>query len=221
MISILHKPLQYLSILAFLVVCLQSCVIEEHYHFNKDLSGTYTMDFNFSALAENDSTGEMKADMGHTLDSLELVMSDIPGVSNVSSELTDGNMNLKCDFDGIATLNRMDEDNEIDSVTGMPIVKVPVFTRKGKLLSIRPDVQSTQDDIGGSGESPPEDATDEDIEQADEMAASMFQIITKITFEGSAKVKKMEHFEKVDSKTYIYDSEKQGLKVQPVLVVKY
>lgn len=85
-----------------------SCKISQQYHFNADYSGSYSMDFDITALAEftassPDSIEDFFAEMD--LDSIVARFDTLQGISNVRVTKAQNILHIAYDFAGLEALN--------------------------------------------------------------------------------------------------------------------
>ncbi|NNK81198.1 MAG: hypothetical protein HKO93_06845 [Flavobacteriales bacterium] len=200
-------------ILSVLILLLyQACIIEERYHFHEDLTGEYSMFFDYSLMSEEDSSKEMKISMDAMMDSLYEQVNYVDGISNAQKKSEGYSFTLSYEFDGLKTLNRMES---IDDPEGE---NEELFKLKGKRLLFRPNFDELMESMEqGSVEGEVETMND------DEMMANLsklFKVKTVISFDQNVKVKRMKKFQKTSVNTFEFDSEKEGFDSQPELEVK-
>lgn len=128
-----------------LTAIIASCSLNQHFHFNEDYSGNYSMEFDMSAILEmamqEDSTmneDEIWEDVN--FDSLKLVMEQVEGISNVVTEAEGGIIKMSYSFKDIESLNRVLEnsdmgDDEQDEMFEALLGSSTYFEAKGKKLS--------------------------------------------------------------------------------------
>lgn len=192
------------SMFLILIALMQSCMIEEHYHFHSDMSGTYSLDFDYSMLAAEDSSGEMKESMAFFSDSLYEAVEGYQGLSNIEKQDKDYGFILSYDFESLEVLNKIESEDDPE--------KGDMFKKKGNKLSFRPDFSDLKDSAS-KGE-------DKDDEEIDEMMSQMFQVKTRISFDEDVKVKKMKHFKELEKNSFEYNSVEEGFSVSPILDVR-
>lgn len=202
------KFIQNLFFSLLLLMLIHSCVIEEHYHFNADMTGTYTMDFDYSLLASEDSSGEMKESMSFFSDSLYDAMEGYAGLSNIQKENKEHGFILSYDFNSIDVLN------EVETKDDPSKKEVFMLSKKGMYISQFSDLK----DLDEFRSKIDDGATDEEMA---EMMNKMFQVKTRISFAKDVKVKKMKHFKEVEKNTFEYSSQEEGFNVEPMLDVKF
>jgi hypothetical protein len=188
--------------LLLVLVSFHSCIIEEHYHFDKDMSGTYSMSFDLGKFAEKDTTGEM---MKGVLEGMEEELSQIQGLEGISSIETDygeSTVNLSYQFKDVKALNRIENlENEGKEEN--------YFSLKKNVLTIALNLDEVKESAKGGKE-----------EEVGEMLSSMIQYKVTVSFDEPVSVKKMSNFDKLDETTFVYDSEIHGFDSTPMLKAK-
>jgi hypothetical protein len=193
------------ALLAFMAatLCFQSCVIEEHYHFSKEKSGHYSMSFDLGKFAEKDSTGAM---MKGVIDGMTEELSKVEvlqGITDMTSTVDGNIVSVSYDFKDIETLNVVENIDEEGKERDF-------FSYKKGVLSLNPNMESLKKNARGKDKG--EDMT--------ELMATMLVYKITVTFDEDMDVKKLEGFEQVDAKTYVFDSTIKGWDVSPSLKLK-
>ena len=131
--------------LLLLVGYVSSCTLNQHFHFNEDYSGSYTMSFDMSSIMEmamaEDSTAseeDMWAEM--PFDSLKTVYEGMEGISNVQVKGEGGVLTMSYDYANIESLNKVLENSDMggdeeDEMFGMLLGNSTYFEAKGNKLS--------------------------------------------------------------------------------------
>lgn len=180
----------------------------------KDMSGTYEMRWDFGEMAtggegtEGDS--EFLEGMTHVMDSVQMELNTMSGVSEVEADFDGQTMRFAFAFDDLMTMDRLATSQDEDR-------SAPVFERNGKRFSFLPDVSGNLALMKDDEESSAPDSG----EASEGSGQEFFTIRSIITFEDKVKVKEMAHFKREGDRTFIYDSSEQGLDVQPMLDIKY
>ena len=130
----------------FILIVAVSCKITQHYQFNLDYSGSYSLDFDVSALAEfgansPDSIEDFFADMD--LDSIVDTYKGIEGISNIKATKEENILHISYDFANLNALNQSLNTSDSDELSlGNAVEKFSVQDGVFKY------------DIGDFGESP-------------------------------------------------------------------
>jgi hypothetical protein len=193
-----------------LAYCLNSCVIEEHYVFDKENNGHYKMTFDFSSFIEGkeaeESSKEFMDEMTHAMDSIMTDIQDIKGATNLAQESADGKLKMSYDFDGLETLEEVDAMGE-DANKNYKVFEMV----KGSFVA-KPNMGEMKKSMS-SGESK------EDMEAA-EMMAQMIEWNFIVSFEHDVEVKKMKYFTDMGGNRFKFSTEEHGFNLQPILQLK-
>jgi len=197
-----------LSNLMFGLICLlfiSSCVIEEHYHFNKEMGGHYDMTFDLGRFADRDSTGEVMKGLIDGLNEESSKMEAVEGITSIESSTAESKAFISFDFSNVEALNKLEnEDNEEGKERAY-------FSYRKGLLSLNPNLESIKKSSKKEGQSD---------EEATELLNTMIEYKITVTFDEPMQTKKMEGFEQIDSKTFEYNSKVHGWDKSPILKLK-
>lgn len=172
---------------------LQACVVEEHYHFNKDLSGTYSMSMEYEAFAGMDSTGAFVEGIQQSMDSIVGVYKEVEGISKVQNNVSETEAEVGFSFEDLDAINRVESmEDEIDA-----------FKRTKEGLIFRTDMSEAMEAMGGDESS----VGDDEFMQT---MNTMLQIKTIVSFDFDIELLDAQQFTKIGPNTFVYDSKEQG-----------
>lgn len=173
------------SLLIAVVLFLSSCVLEERYHFNKDMSGIHEISFGMKSM-----DGEEAREIEDSTSIIEYrqVVSDVDGVELLESNFSESQMSISLKFDNIESLNLF--NNEIDGVEEQR--NTGQFGWDKKRLSFDQEVLKVKN---------------KDLDK--EKLREVFEHRIVVTFDKKIKGLKQTGFKKLDKHTLVYDSTKQ------------
>lgn len=167
-----------------------SCSVQETFHFNKDFSGHYTFEFNYSQLASLDTSSDMKSEMGESFYELENELKKINGISNILilTDNEEGTVMVSYDFENLEALNKANYNEENDSYDKL-------FTLDGKKLLFITDFS---DEIQEYKES------DMDEDEILDNIESLLDYTITFSFDRKIKVLEQENIEQADDHTLVF-----------------
>lgn len=175
---------------------IHSCTVQENYTFNKDYSGHYSFQFDYSGLLDADSTGAANDEMSKGYLEMEGELKNINGLSNiiVVSDSEVGNVLVSYDFANLEALNEANYNKESKRYNKH-------FVLKGKKLSFTIDFSDELEEY-------------KDPEMDDEELLRNIEIILDytITFNFDKKVKaiQLNNFEQINDHTLVYKMTKES-----------
>ena len=200
------KTFTYLIIYSSFLFLFYSCSIEEEFSFNKDYSGHYSFEFDYSALLSLDTTGSAGVEMSKGYDEMELELKKIEGISNILIKSDDvvGNVSVSYDFSSIDAINQANYDNENQRYTKF-------FTLNGNKIHFISDFSKELDEY----KDPSMDATEllNNIE-------SFVEYTMTIRFEKNIKVIDLQNFKKIDDHTLSFTLDEESLTEESTFNVK-
>ena len=182
---------------------LQACVIEENYHFTKDMSGHYEMMFDLGKFADKDSTGEMMKGVVDGMMEEVSKMENLEGLTSLTSKVEDTKAYVSYDFSGIDLLNTIENLDDEGK-------KKDYFNYSKGVLTLNPNMDSMK-------KGAKKDKSDEEMAQ---LLSTMLEYKITVTFDKEMDVKKMEGFEQLDAKTFVFNSATAGWDKSPILKLK-
>jgi hypothetical protein len=140
------RTLRHLLSYIFFASTLFSCTVKEHFHFNDDLSGHYSFEFDYKAILDLDSSGSANNEMDKGFIEMEDELEQIEGISNIIilSDNEQGKVFISYDFAGIEALNQANYNKGADQYD-------KVFVLNGKKLSFSTDFSSQLDEYKEDG----------------------------------------------------------------------
>jgi hypothetical protein len=156
------------TILSFIAICalLTSCIVEQNYYFNKDLSGNYNLMVDVSSMEEFAASDSLPTDSTFTAEDIRDFKEHygkMEGITNVDAIFEEGVLSANFSFTGIEALEMANTPAmTAEGEDQMQMLNVFNFTPTKTGIEI--DV--FRDFMGEEGEEP---TTPEDIEAMDAM----------------------------------------------------
>jgi len=153
--------MRLLAILSFAILFASSCTLRQSYTFNQDLSGTYELSIDMSAMAalaggedgEEDVVGETMKSLN--IDSIQEAMNIQPGISNAVMKEEGMILSFSYNFSNVEVLNTSLKDMDLGSALSGKEKKnseTPSFEVKGKKLKYNsPELDSDSEKDGLEG----------------------------------------------------------------------
>jgi hypothetical protein len=168
--------------LSFIAICalLSSCVVEQNYYFNKDLSGTYNLMVDVSSMEEFASSDSLPTDSTFTSEDIRSFKEEYSkkeGISNVEAGFEEGVLTAMFHFTGLEALEKANTPNPINAEEGENLGMMNVFDFTPTKSGMEIDV--LRDFMGDESQSEEEPTTPEDIEAMD----AMLSLSGNFTFE--------------------------------------
>lgn len=191
------KFFQGLSLPLLILVFFTSCTVKENFHFNKDLSGQYIFQFDYSGLIDIDSTASANDEMSKGYTEMEDELEKIDGISNIII-LTDDDKGLvivSYEFSGLKALNQANYNNETKRYNKF-------FMHDGNKIEFSVDFSQEL-----------EDYKDPEMDMAELLnnIESMIDYTMTISFENKIKVITLKNFNKIDDHTIGYTLNEEGI----------
>ena len=160
----------------------QSCVLEERYHINKDMSGIYEVSFSIKSDGEEEDKIDVDDGKVQDFEKMVLKINDVDGVEVVRSNFDDKGFDLSVNFDDIKSINALNDTVSEDKTPG-------AFSYEDNRLFFSMN-------LGEEGQG--------DMENSDKWLTH--RVI--ITFEDKMRRVRSDGFKKIDKRTLVYDSSK-------------
>jgi hypothetical protein len=184
------KSLAKLFIVFLSSLVIYSCTVHEKFHFNKDYSGHYSFEFDYSELASFDTSSAMQSEMGESFYELERELKKIEGLDNILivTDAEKGVVMVSYDFENLEALNKANYNQENESYDKL-------FSLDGKKLLFTTDFS---DEIQEYKES---DMNEDEILENIE---SLLDYTITFTFDRKVKVIKQTNIEQSDNHTLVF-----------------
>lgn len=173
-----------------------SCTVQENFQFNKDLSGHYSFQFDYSALLEFDTAGTANDEMDKGYIEMEDELKNIEGLSNiiVLSNNEEGKVIVSYDFDNLEALNKANYNKESKRYNKL-------FVYEGKKLTLKVDFSDELESFKEEGM---------DDEEMLENIESMIDYTMTFNFENKIKVLSQNNFSQIDDHTIHFKLSKEN-----------
>ena len=187
-------------------ILIQSCVVKERYHFNKDLSGSYYFEFDYSAFREFDSTLNMMDGIYDGYGSLKNELENIEGIHDVLilSDTTSSKIIMTYRFDDLNAINATYFDQETGTYSRF-------FKKEEKDFSFVIDMSDQLDDY-----------TDPTMSK-DELFENIHMLLdysVQLNFDSKFKIIENTHFESVDKRSLLFELDSASLQSPSKLVLR-
>ncbi len=174
-----------LLIFGFFLTLIQSCVLEERYHVNNDLSGIYEVSFSMKTDGEESEEKDVEEEDKSKFEELIVKINDTDGVDVVSSSLSETGFDISLKFKNLKSINSVNETTADEKTPA-------IFSLKdNKLFFIMNLPQDPEKDSKINSEK-----------------WLTHRVI--VTFEDKMRRVRSDGFKKIDKKTLIYDSSKSN-----------
>lgn len=195
----------FFPVLLIMIGLLSSCVMEERYHFDKNLAGSYTVNLDYAVLAEMDSTGAFMEGIKKGMDSVLNELKHVKGVNELRSEVGKESASLTFGFNDLETVNTIQNEE------GEP---KQYFSKTANGLKCSTNLDNV---FGLLSEEPKEEMTKEAIDQMN----NLIQVKTIISFDNEVKVLKSDNMRKIGPRMFEFDTKQDGFVVAPMLEVEF
>ena len=178
-------------------VLLTSCVVEQNYYFNKDLSGTYNLMVDVSSMEEFASSDSLPADSTFTAQDIRDFKEHygkMEGISQVQAAYEAGVLNANFEFTGIDALEKANSPSALGEGEDIQMMNVFDFTATKSGM----EIDIIRDFMGEEGEEP---TTQEDIDAMD----AMLSLTGNFTFERT--------IERFESEVGSFDAESNSVSI--------
>jgi hypothetical protein len=181
-------------------VLLVSCTIQEDYTFNKDFSGHYSFQFDYSALLSYSDDDSSANELSKGYSGMEKELKKVDGINNIIIITDDekGKVLVSYDFASLKALNATNYNNESERYN-------KYFTLDGKILSVTIDFTDELEEY----KDPEMDETEllENIEEFVDYSMTF-------TFDKKIKAIELNNFTQKDANTLLFELNKENV-LQP------